>query len=343
MTSATLDASMTRLENIKGNKHLYNKNKIAEAEALAAEALRMANEAKMAAARLAEVKRTLSMFSNKLEKAEQSVQKDVKVIKAIPVVVKVKAVPVVAKELAADKAEEVVEKVVVVETPAEAPAQEEKQAEVPAQEEKPAENDKSDPPTSSSDVVSKNLVNDDAVKVVEIKQPSPVTSTKVLPQAPEEPVAIRETPAPVVAVEKYQHDIVEDFLDGLGIDRMCGIDDKTLGYSDDREQVAPKPKIFVNPTRLEIKTVTNEQLLHVTSFQEDEAARQRQELNLPRKQFQRSQVNEEFVDPFGVDHDDLVLCGKIADLCEPLEFDDGDYLVDINGNEVESHASVKKD
>jgi len=50
MTASTLDASMIRLEGIKENKHLYNKSKIAEAEALAAEALRMANEAKLAAA-----------------------------------------------------------------------------------------------------------------------------------------------------------------------------------------------------------------------------------------------------------------------------------------------------
>lgn len=85
MTIATLEASMTRLENIKESKHLHNKNKIAEAEALAAEALRMANEAKLAAARLAEVKKTLSMFSSKLEKAEQSVQKDVEVVKSISV------------------------------------------------------------------------------------------------------------------------------------------------------------------------------------------------------------------------------------------------------------------
>ena len=77
MTAATLDASLTRLESIKGKEQPYNKEKIAEAEALAAEALRMANEAKLAAGRLAEVKKTLSMFSNKLEKAEQSVQKDV--------------------------------------------------------------------------------------------------------------------------------------------------------------------------------------------------------------------------------------------------------------------------
>jgi len=76
--AATLDASMIRLEGIKENKHLYNKSKIAEAEALAAEALRMANEAKLAAARLDEVKKTLSMFSKKLERVEQTVQKEVK-------------------------------------------------------------------------------------------------------------------------------------------------------------------------------------------------------------------------------------------------------------------------
>merc|ERR1712238_476535 len=55
-----------------------NKNKIAEAEALATEALRMANEAKLAAGRLDEVKKTLSMFSKKLDRVEQTVQKEVK-------------------------------------------------------------------------------------------------------------------------------------------------------------------------------------------------------------------------------------------------------------------------
>lgn len=76
MTTSTLDASMVRLEGIKENKHKYNKKKIAEAEALAAEALRMANEAKLAAARLAEVKKTLSLFSKKLENVERTVQKE---------------------------------------------------------------------------------------------------------------------------------------------------------------------------------------------------------------------------------------------------------------------------
>ena len=51
-----------------------NGDKIAEAEALAAEALRMANEAKRAAERLAEVKATLAMFSKKLDKVERYVE-----------------------------------------------------------------------------------------------------------------------------------------------------------------------------------------------------------------------------------------------------------------------------
>lgn len=46
---------------------------LAEAEGLSAEALRMANEAKLAAAQLAEVKKSLAMFSSKLEKAEQNI------------------------------------------------------------------------------------------------------------------------------------------------------------------------------------------------------------------------------------------------------------------------------
>ena len=45
----------------------------AEADALGAEALRLANEAKLASARLTEVKKTLALFSSKLEKAEQGV------------------------------------------------------------------------------------------------------------------------------------------------------------------------------------------------------------------------------------------------------------------------------
>jgi len=278
MSTATLDASMTRLEDIKGNKQLYNKNKIAEAEALAAEALRMANEAKMAAARLAEVKKTLAMFSSKLDKAEQSVQKDIKVAKAV-----------------------VVEHAVV-----EAP-----------KEEVPAEEDefKADPP-------SKTLVNDDVVKVVEVEQPAPAPV-----EAPKAPVveAPVTTPAPVVV--PYQSDIVEDFLDGIGVDKICGVDDQTLGFTDRiAPRTAPVEQVpFVNPTRIAVKKLSAEDMVHPVSLQEETANRVRKDMGAATVQYQRQLVNEDFNDPFGVDHDDLVLCGKLADVCEPQEYDDAVY------------------
>lgn len=284
MSTSTLDASMTRLEDIKGNKQLYNKNKIAEAEALAAEALRMANEAKMAAARLAEVKKTLAMFSSKLDKAEQSVQKDIKVAKAV-----------------------VVEPAVV-----EAP-----------KEEVPVEEDefKADPP-------SKTLVKDDVVKVVEVEQPAPAPVEAPAPvKAPKAPVveAPVTTPAPVVV--PYQSDIVEDFLDGIGVDKICGVDDQTLGFTDRiAARTAPVEQVpFVNPTRIAVKKLSAEDMVHPVSPQEETANRVRKEMGLATVQYQRQLVNEDFNDPFGVDHDDLVLCGKLADVCEPEEYDDAVY------------------
>jgi len=317
MSSATLDASMTRLENIKGNKHLYNKDKIAEAEALAAEALRMANEAKMAAARLAEVKKTLSMFSNKLEKAEQSVQKDVKV-KSVSVADKL--VPVEIPE------EETVEK-------AEASVEDSTVKVLPDEEDPLVENPDSykevenDPPSA---VVSKNLVNDDVVKVVEVKQAGPAAQTKVFAKVENEHVATTEPSASIDVKPTYEHDIVEDFLDGLGVDKMCGVDDKTLGLTDRPAPPPPsKPEIFENPTKVVYKTLSNEEYLHASSSRENFAAAQRESRSITAKNFQRAPVNSEFSDPFGVDHDDLVLCGKIADLCEPPEFDDDDDIDDI--------------
>jgi len=65
------------LAGIKKNKHLFDEEiKIAEAEALAVEAVRLAEDAELAAARLHEVKKTLSMFLEKLDKVEQTVQKE---------------------------------------------------------------------------------------------------------------------------------------------------------------------------------------------------------------------------------------------------------------------------
>ncbi len=253
MTTATIETS-AQLESIKADKHLYNQNKIAEAEALAAEALRMANEAKLAAARLAEVKKTLSMFSSKLEKAEQSVLKDIKIVKEEPAAAVVEE-PVVA-----------------------------------------------DPP-----VVTKSLVSEEVVKVVE---------------APKVAVPAAPAAAPVAV---YQPDIVEDFLDNIGVAKMCGIDDETLGFKDRPEPApAPKPEVFVNPTRIQVKELSAEDMLRPTSEKEDDANNERMARGLETVQFQRVLVNEEFQDPFGVDHDDLVLCGKLADMCEPPEFEGED-------------------
>jgi len=430
MTTATLNASMTRLDDIKGKKHLYNKSKIAEAEALAAEALRMANEAKLAAARLAEVKKTLSMFSRKLAKAEQSVHKDIKLETVVPVAKKVaakKEEPAVVKVPVEEYVkEEPVEEEPVVESPVEEPAKEEAVEEIPAVEtpvEEPAKEEavdetavvessveepvvvealveesvkietvdeptiveevakeecveeiyKADPPTVSSGVVSRNLFNNTVVKVVEFKQLSPVTAflpapqvvtqapqvsaPRVVTQAPQvsaprivtqapqvsaprvvsrapqvsaprvvtQAVVTRETPA-LVAQQTYETDIIEDFLDSLGVDKMCGVDDNTLGFQERPVRSTP-PKVeapFENPTRIEYKLPLNKEqiFLHSTSWREELANHQRQELQLPPKNYQRAPVNADFSDPFGVDHDDLVFCGKLADLCEPPVFDD---------------------
>ena len=282
MSSASLDASLMRLDNIKESKQTVNKNKIAEAEALAAEALRMANEAKLAAARLAEVKKTLSMFSNKLEKAEQSVQKDVKSVEPVE--------------------EAPVEEAPVEEAPVEATPVEE----APAVDETPE-----DSPTA---VVSKNLVNDDVVKVVEVKKPANI----VIEDTKKEIVAASEAPAPIVPAT-YESDIVEDFLDKMGVDKMCGFDNDALGFTD-RPKVEPKPQVFENPTKVVYKSLSTENFLHKVSAKELAAAGQRSS----KGEYQRSQVNTDFADPFGVDHDDLVLCGKLADTCEPPEYDENE-------------------
>lgn len=299
---------------------MYNKNKIAEAEALAAEALRMANEAKLAAARLAEVKKTLLMFSNKLEKAEQSVQKG-----------EVKTVLVEKKVPADAPQKETPEKV---DAPVEVAAVEKQ----PEEETAPVEEVAAPVKEETSAVVSKTLVNDDVVKVVEVKQPKKVvvkepkessvaaveTPAPVIPVKTPAPVVPVETPAPVVPAT-YNHDIVEDFLDHLGVDKMCGVDDETLGFSDRPAPPAPKaPEIFENPTKVVYKSLSSEELLREESTQETLAAAQRKARALQVKSFQRTQVNTDFADPFGVDHDELVLCGKLADLCEPPEFDDDD-------------------
>lgn len=452
MTASTLDASMVRLEGIKVNKHKYNKNKIAEAEALAAEALRMANEAKLAAARLAEVKKTLSLFSKKLENVEQTVQKELKP-KPI-VIISIKKEPAVEGEAPAIEEEPIQEESTAEEpteeTPAEKPVEDEpsetpvdvedveKESAEPVEKEdatddeeviedsssvenapvavveeeskpEPIENASVVEKKQESGVVSQNLVGNDVVKVVEtgnqkasrdavqqiatttlepeatendfdvvepaevkelvpaVEQPTQVpapvveqptqTQTPVVEQPTQTPApatitetqgAVRAAPAPVaitppvqqyvvpeaqVVVQDYDKDVIEGFLDSLGIDMMCGVDDTTLGFADRPVLPPPPPPTpsppFENPTRIELKnSVDPNDVVHSVSLKEKMAVIQRKERNLAPRTFQRASVNEDFVDPFGVDHDDLVFCGKLADLCEPPEFDD-DYYYDV--------------
>jgi len=604
MTAATLDASMTRLESMTGKSNVYNRSKIAEAEALAAEALRMANEAKLAAARLAEVKKTLALFSTKLESAEASVVKEdfkvdtitireevetipavAKEVETIPAVAKeVETIPAVAKEVktipavvkqasdgpASEESVEVVEGQADEESAKEEPVEAEKEevteepveaakeevAEAPVEVEEPATvveepaavveepavvvegkveepvvaepskevtieealvveepvqeppkvEYKEDPPQTTYAVVSKNLINNDVVKVVEATKPAPVVveatkpapvvveatkpapvvveATKPAPvvveakkpeavvveakepeavvveatkpepveatkpepveakepepveakepepveaKEPEpveakepEPVEAKEpepvvveakepeavvvetktpepvvvetktpepvvvetktpepvvvetktpepvvveakTPEPVVVVQAStkreplpmspgvnQHrvafkpvedalvapltqpnDIIEDFLDALGMDKACGLDDETLGFTD--RPVPPpavvEPEPIANPTRDNYSPPLSrgDVFLNSPSFQQEVAARRRQQKLSPRNT-QLAAANQDFVDPFGADHDDLAFCGKLADVCEPPAYQD-EYVV----------------
>ncbi|KAL3925580.1 MAG: hypothetical protein SGARI_005816 [Bacillariaceae sp.] len=70
-----------------------------------------------------------------------------------------------------------------------------------------------------------------------------------------------------------------------------------------------------------VRDLSVNQILHAESYAEKQAREIRKEQKLPQKIYQRDPVNHDFIDPFGVDHDDFVMCGKLADLCEP-DFDD---------------------
>lgn len=488
MTATTLDDSMIRLQSIKSNKHLYNKSKIAEAEALADEALRMAGEAKLAAARLAEVKKTLSMFSRKLEKVERTVQREVYKPKSIVIqpIVRKEPVVVVKAPVKVVEAPVKVEEPVVVETPVveavkketvvEAPEVVVEVKEVPTKKQEPVEEtavvvgepvnetvvveeaveeptmedapifvagasqpdpfednhstfvarasqpdpfednhyfvdncvvkvaetgnqkvSRDAPAESQKDFIEGALdsfgvdkmcgVDDDALgyvvsdivvpahfkqfepalaPITQIKQPTSRSS----PQAPPTPNACpfeqngayHAASAPMVmqqvqnqsmqqvqnqsqiVVEDNDKDIIEDFLDSLGVDKMCGVDDGTLGFTDRPELPPPPPPtpppVFENPTRVAYKELNTEESLHSVSWKDKLAAQERKQRNLEPKTFQRAPVNGDFADPFGVDHDDLVFCGKLADLCEPPEFDDYEEYVVQQQNAAPSTKNV---
>jgi len=611
MAASTLNASLTRLEGIKESKHLYNKSKIAEAEALAAEALRMANEAKLAAGRLDEVKKTLSMFSKKLDRVEQTVQKEVKpssiiieptveqepvvlaaealhmanearlaaarlneakktlsifsgkqmvgveqtvqkevkpksiktesAVKKEPIVVVVKASgidertkeepvkdepakeetafeeftkeetiekestkeeeataethvkesikedlidedPIEEESTKEEKAtvetpveestkkdpiedestpaeesvkedpieeESTKEEISTVETPVEEsvkkdPIKEEVAVVVEQVEEESAKEDppiavveeksKSSPMKQQAGIVSEKIFGNGVVKVIETgrvikiiengrvvkvtetdrvvkiaetKRVVKVTETgrqkascdsqkkigngvvrvietgrqKDVRDANKGVVAFgktggvdnkisqdispaEESDAPCAALtplvipsiesyvvdqeddtnitsiikqqvqiesyaldQEYDKDIIEEFLDSIGVDEICGVDDQTLGFVDRSDSPrSPPPKQFL----FEMKTpLAPKDMLQSTSWKQQIANTQRKEKNL-RQTYQRSPlspVSGDYGDPFGVDHDDLVFCGKVADLCEPPDLEDEYYAV----------------
>eukprot|EP00537_Pseudo-nitzschia_pungens_P005767 CAMPEP_0172377116 /NCGR_PEP_ID=MMETSP1060-20121228/68738_1 /TAXON_ID=37318 /ORGANISM="Pseudo-nitzschia pungens, Strain cf. cingulata" /LENGTH=416 /DNA_ID=CAMNT_0013104787 /DNA_START=77 /DNA_END=1327 /DNA_ORIENTATION=- len=405
MTTATLDASVTRLEGIKGKKHLYDRKKIAEAEALAAEALRMANEAKLAAARLAEVKKTLALFSSKLESAEKSVDKDAQV-KPIPIVLKevsvekpaeepskedtVEAVAVVEKapvdEAPVDEApveEAPVEEAPVEEAPVEeAPVEETPVEETPVEETPVEEAPVEEAPVTQAPVVEGAKEDPPITEDIEVFPASPASSRKsasfrkskksarvvfkayqifdddddqrgrifsapqIFGDEDDEEVSASSIEIP----NSQEHDIVEDFLDSLGLDSVCGVDDETLGFKDRPKKKKEVFEVFVNPTKFENPTkspftfkeestsenifmnmpsIHEEYLVKVAAKQPKEvAAKQSKEptSTLPVTYNHISAVNRgfnrDFNDPFGSDHDDLVICGRLADVCEPPGYSD---------------------
>merc|ERR1740117_1992851 len=119
--------------------------------------------------------------------------------------------------------------------------------------------------------------------------------------------------------QEYDKDIIEEFLDSLGVDEICGVDDNTLGFID-------RPDSPRSP--LEMKTsFAPRDMMDSTSWKEQIANTQRKERHFRPKTYQRSPVSGDYGDPFGVDHDDLIFCGKVADLCEPPDLDDEYYVV----------------
>jgi hypothetical protein len=325
----------------------FHSDKIAEAEALAAEALRMANEAKRAAERLAEVKKTLAMFSKKLDRVEKVV-----VVQKASKLEDDEATPFEADKAAvvAKKAEDapVKEEKKPVEEPTEKelppPVEEEEEEFVPPP--PPAVVERAAPAPiavieveeEEKDVFEAALdqlgvdkmcgVDDEALAKAHAKElgiKAPVVVKKAAP-APKKvaPVVARVT-APkaetriIALTDDDGKDFFEKTLDSWGVDRLCGVDDVTLGFADSYPDVPPPPtpEPFENPTRIEYKEIAPLEIVHSESLKEQKSKEIREQLHMPRKIYQRAPTNYEFADPFGVDHDDFVMCGRLADLCEP--------------------------
>jgi hypothetical protein len=360
-----------------------NCDKIAEAEALAAEALRMANEAKRAAERLAEVKKTLAMFSKKLEKSDKVVivkkpticDEDDSTLfeakKVVDAIVKKQEDAPVAQEpeVAKEEPKIVKEEPMIVKEEPKGTKEEPKSVEEPTDEELPPpmveEEEEFVPPPppvfvaapspkvrmaapaiveiveEEKDILEAALddlgvdklcgVDDETLAIIEAKEmglPAPIIVTKKVESKASLPVTREPAPKPEKQSTEIQiygltddedKDFLEKALDSWGIDRLCGVDDVTLGLADSYPEAPPPPKPvpFENPTRLEYKEVPALDILHAESMKEQRSKEIREKEHLPKKIYQRAPTNYDFIDPFGVDHDDFAICGRLADVCEP--------------------------
>ena len=81
----------------------------------------------------------------------------------------------------------------------------------------------------------------------------------------------------------------ESILDGLGVDRMCGIDNAALGLSASESYEANTTKNEAPTTRAPVDNPTKLKL---------------------------SSEKDMIMEPFGPDHDALAMCGKLADVCD---------------------------
>jgi hypothetical protein len=150
-----------------------------------------------------------------------------------------------------------------------------------------------------------------------------------------------------VEEEDEDRDMLEAALDSIGLDKFCGIDDVALGFALPKIEAPPEPVVvltplFENPTKITYdvptETIIPDEIVRSESWHGKLSKKAREERQLPQKYQQKSPTNNDFRDPFGVDHDALAFCGAIADVCEPNldRLDDTVYYAPISYEKKET-------
>lgn len=141
-------------------------------------------------------------------------------------------------------------------------------------------------------------------------------------------------------------DLVEAVLDSFGLDKMCGIDDVTLGIAQPVLEPEPQPEpavvtTSVNPTK-DILVGPSDSLpagerVHAEPQKALVTDKQREE-HVQQKHLVKAPVNYDAADLFGMEHDALAFCGAIADICEPdfSVLDQPAYVAQIEFSEATS-------